>query len=339
MTLFVCARYVLLLALCLCGPLVGTVETYFRPITTKGHSSGHSLPGIDFIYLINLDVRPEKLASTLAELDPYNIHPFRFSAVNGWDLPLEVINELGVIWEPGMVEGLWGTSYPIEDGYQPLDEIMSDTGRVYFCHLTPLGTIGCHLSHLSVLQHAYDSGYETIWVLEDDIEVVRSPHLLPDLIEELDEQVGSDGWDILFTDRDGRDNITGQYVPCYTYSPRPNFVPDPYLFIIREDYGKFLKVGARYSTHSMIIRRSGMEKILNFIKTYQLFLPIDMEIPQVPGIRLYTLADDVVTNKPRSATDNKAPFYLDNKGDGRRWTSEFEPEPVCVPEPEKPLLP
>ena len=126
----------------------------------------------------------------------------------------------------------------------------------------------------------------------------------------MDEQLGHDGWDILFTDRDAKHNTTGEYVACYSYSPRPNFVPDPYIFSVREEYGNFIKVGARYNTHSMIIRRSGMKKILNFIKGYQLFLPIDMEIPQVPDIRLYTVADDVVSNKRGSATDNKAPHYL-----------------------------
>ncbi|MFI5334690.1 MAG: hypothetical protein ACHQT8_05960 [Chlamydiales bacterium] len=35
------------------------------------------------------------------------------------------------------------------------------------------------LSHLSILQDAFDSGYETIWVMEDDIEVVRNPTFSP----------------------------------------------------------------------------------------------------------------------------------------------------------------
>ena len=38
--------------------------------------------------------------------------------------------------------------------------------------------------------------------MEDDIEVLQNPHRLSDLIDQLDLLVGSDGWDILFTDRD-----------------------------------------------------------------------------------------------------------------------------------------
>ena len=113
-------RRVLLLGLCLCGSLVGGVEEYLRPIKHKGHSLDHSMSGIDFIYLINLDARPEKLACTLAELNLYNIHPFRFSAVNGWELPLELINELGVIWKPGMAEGLCGPHIRLRVGFNRL---------------------------------------------------------------------------------------------------------------------------------------------------------------------------------------------------------------------------
>jgi len=48
------------------------------------------------------------------------------------------------------------------------------------------GAIGIILSHLSVLQDAYDAGYETIWVMEDDIELLGNPHSVSDLISELE---------------------------------------------------------------------------------------------------------------------------------------------------------
>src|SRR5207237_6605093 len=81
---------------------------------------------------------------------------------------------------------------------------MAEGGKTYFVHCMALGAIGCSLSHISVLQDAYDSGYETIWVMEDDVEVLDDPHRLSDLVSELDTLVGPDRWDVLFTDVDYR---------------------------------------------------------------------------------------------------------------------------------------
>ena len=82
--------------------------------------------------------------------------------------------------------------------------------------------MGIVLSHLSILQAAYDAGHETIWVMEDDIEVKRDPRILSDLIDILDQVVGRDNWDILFTDRDIRD-AHGNHKSCFLAGRRPGF--------------------------------------------------------------------------------------------------------------------
>ena len=167
-------------------------------------------------------------------------------------------------------------------------------GRNYFCHCMSRGAIGIVLSHLSILQDAYDSGYETIWVMEDDIDVLRNPHELSDLIDHLDQKVGN--WDILFTDRDTKNN-NGVNVPCTGYARKPNFTPnDPQRFQRRPKVSsEFTQVGARYGSYSMLIRRSGMLKILNFIKTYKIFLPYDMEFYLPNDIKMFAVTNDVVS--------------------------------------------
>jgi len=147
-------------------------------------------------------------------------------------------------------------------------------------------------------------------VMEDDIEIIRDPALLPYLVERLDEAVGRDGWDVLFTDRDTKDK-QGNYVPCSSFLKRPNFVPaDPERFGRQEPVGsEFRKIGARYGTYSMILRRSGMKKILEFLKAHQAFLAYDMDVNMPNGIRLFTVLDDVVSTQPRAPTDNGAPNY------------------------------
>ena len=44
------------------------------------------------------------------------------------------------------------------------------------------------------------------------------------LIAELDQLVGKDGWDVLFTDPDTK-NTEGIHVPCHSYAWRPNYKP------------------------------------------------------------------------------------------------------------------
>ncbi|MGL4540607.1 MAG: glycosyltransferase family 25 protein [Candidatus Rhabdochlamydia sp.] len=284
------------------------IEDHFKKAINK--SEFRQLRNIDFIYMINLDERPEKYEHSLQQLGLYGIIPYRFSAVNGWNLPLEIINSVGVPYESWMQGGIWGTSYSITNDGNPFYEIMQE-GINYFCHGLSKGAIGIALSHLSILQDAYDSGYETIWVMEDDIEIIRDPRILSEYIDELDKLMGKKGWDILFTDQNtkGQD---GRYVSCLSYAIRPNFSPfDPNRFTKKYNISQNLRhIGARYGAYSMIVRRSGMEKILNFIKNNHLFFPFDMEYTLPDQIRLFTVINDVVSTLPRALSDNGEPNYL-----------------------------
>jgi GR25 family glycosyltransferase involved in LPS biosynthesis len=147
--------------------------------------------------------------------------------------------------------------------------------------------------------------------MEDDIEVIRNPLEISDLIDKLDEKVGRKEWDVLYTDRDTK-NQKGEYVTCQGYAWRPNFKPEnPKRFAKQKNVGNiFRKIGARYGTYSMIIRRSGMKKILDFIKKYSIFLPYDMELLLPNEISLYTVQNDVVSTIPQAASDNGAPTYM-----------------------------
>ena len=284
------------------------VEEHLKKISDK--SEGHSLRNIDFIYMINLDERPEKYASAFQRLSVWDVVPYRFSAVNGWDLSLESLNELGIKFGPWMMEGKWGTCYLPEHNGMALHEEMCVSGRNYFSHCMSRGAVGIVLSHLSILQDAYDSGYETIWVMEDDIIVVRDPHVLSDLVEELDAIVGKKGWDILFTDQDTMGN-DGKRVPCTSYAYRPNFTPShtqrfANVYAVSPN---LRRIGARYGAYSMIVRRSGMKKILDFFNNYQIYLPYDMEYTQPDDIRLFTVMNDVVSTEINAVSDNGAPNY------------------------------
>lgn len=278
----------------------GQIEDYLKKINDK--SGEHRIRNIDCIYMINLDERPEKWRSCMEQLTLYGIQPYRFSAINGWRLSVESINELGVKYGPWMQGGQRGTFYLSQE---PHYEYIYTIGRTYFGDRVFPGTIGIVLSHLSVMQDAYDSGYETIWVMEDDIEIIHNPHILSDLIDKLDSIVGKDGWDILFTDRDSK-NSDGKTVPCSSFGYRPNFTPSNLERFAEKKAicPELRRIGARYGSYSMVIRRSGMRKLLNFIKKYQIFLPIDMDYTLPNDMRLFTVLEDVVSTQCQAPSDN-----------------------------------
>ena len=281
-------------------------ENYLKKI--EGKSDIHKIKNIDFIYMINLDERPEKFEKSCRKLHFYDIYPYRFSAINGWNLSLEAIDEIGLKYKKGMKKFLV-SFYSLNGNKEIEDEIFGTVqNRGYFSHRLGLGAIGCILSHLSVLQDAYDSGYKTIWIMEDDIDIIRNPHLISIMIKKLDIIVGKTRWDILFTDIDTK-NTKGEYVPCFSYAEKPNFTPkNPERFKIKQNVGKdFIKTRARYGSYSMIIRRSGIKKLLNFYKTYGPFLPHDMEYILPDDINMFTVRKDIISHEVGAPSDNGFP--------------------------------
>ncbi len=284
-----------------------TLEKYLKPAPYK--MGPHNMRNIDFIYMINLDKRPEKYESTMQALQPYNIYPYRFSAVNGWELSFEAIDNLGVNYQPESTQGPICTVFRHIDGKEiPSFEIMKEEGVTYYCHSLSRGSLGCLMSHLSVLQDAYTSGYETIWIIEDDIRIVENPHKISDLIDQLD-QLAPD-WDVLFTDSETK-GADGSKFFCGGIRPRPNFQYQDLNYYIKRTYinEDIEKLGLRFGSYSMVIKRSGVEKLLNYFKTYKLYFPYDMEYFFPPGIQLYGCSRDFVTTTAGGISDNGNPTY------------------------------
>lgn len=286
------------------------VERYVKPIYNKTLSG--NIEGVDFTYMINLDERPEKFERAVAELRFYGIDPFRFSAVNGWKLPVATINAIGLQFTPEMiVPNMMGCNFvAISDTTYRSNEFVQANGKTYYPCGMGQGAVGIVLSHLSVLQDAYNSGYPTIWVMEDDVEAIENPCQLTELIHELDCLVPD--WDILFTDTDTKDS-EGNHVPCRALPPRPNMnLPPLSLFLDRfiAISDNLKRIGMRYGTYSMIVRRSGIEKILNYYRKYRVFIPYDMDFWLDTTIKMYAPRKDIVSHRAHSLSDNSfAPGY------------------------------
>ncbi len=184
-----------------------------------------------------------------------------------------------------------------------------ESGRTYFTYKMLKSHIGICLSHISVLKDAWDSGYETIWVMEDDIDIIQNPHLISDLIERLDSLVGKKNWDVLFTDIDTK-GLNGEYVPAMGRPERPDMdcrFEERYSkkYTINEQISQdFRKISARFGAYSMIIRRSGIKKLLDFSLEHQIFWPYDIDNYADPNLNRYALTYDVVSTLVGALSDN-----------------------------------
>ncbi|MCI5051975.1 MAG: glycosyltransferase family 25 protein [Simkaniaceae bacterium] len=294
------------------------IKKHIKPAYNKHQVS--SIKGVDYIYVINLDERPEKYQHTVDQLKKYSIVPYRFSAVNGWKLSKETIHDVGLKFSDGMDGGFMATTYDNYKNLKEAHETISVKGKAYFCHCMSPGAIGIVLSHLSVLEDAFRSGYRTVWIMEDDVDVLRDPHILSKHIENLDNNRKTRNWDILFTDRDTKNN-RGEYVPCYGVTRRPNFSP-PNLRKYRQRVQvspTIMKIGARFGAYSYIIRRSGMKKILDFIHSKGIFLPYDMDFYLPPTLQAYALIKAAVSHSVNAPSDNGCPYYKQGDTETESW--------------------
>ena len=144
----------------------------------------------------------------------------------------------------------------------------------------PGGVLGCFLSHISVLKNAYENQFEIIWVLEDDAEFVGEPKKIPELIRALSNL--DPEWDILYTDVRNVGIVNGGF---------------GVLPINQEDYldEDFMQVGNRFGTYSIIISKSGVEKLLHYFISDSLYAPIDVKIHWIPNIRKYSVRQNIVS--------------------------------------------
>lgn len=283
-------------------------EDHFKPCLNK--SSCETIAGIDFMYLINLDRRPDRLSRCLEQLRPYGIVPYRFSAVDGKTLSFQALEDVGVRFQRGMAGEHWAVRFPQEMNGSSVSDFLTEAcyGNTYFESGMNKGAISCTLSHLSILQDALKSKYETIWILEDDFLIKRDPHTISKYIKTLDSLVGHDNWDILYTDDcpiappKDKDH-PGQ--KDYWYLWRPDVRCDDYFSYAQRKYvdKEIVKTGARIRTHSMIIRKSGIKKILSFEKKHHHFLAYDLELALIPKLKQYDILNPIVTFLPDSVSD------------------------------------
>lgn len=239
-----------------------TIRSNLAQIDTPPKNSG--LDSIDCIYYVNLDRRPEKLKYIQNFLHENRLQGTRVHAVDGSFLSEKTISKL-----------LGKKSYPL---------------------MTP-GGIGCALSHYSIWQHAYDHGYNRIWIIEDDVEALSPVSGLTAILDELEK--ADPYWDVLYTDRDTRDwNGNTHIRDCSPWLKHPAVgIDDPHYYLWKANISDTLiKIHMRDGTYSMILSKAGIKKILkNHVKN-NVWAPCDHSIHVITDINQYAIKYPLVTH-------------------------------------------
>jgi hypothetical protein len=183
--------------------------------------------------------------------------PEVLTAVDGREVSPEIKMGLGVSFEPGMPKFMASHFLPTGETEHG---ILGASDCTWLAHCSHNQMIGCYLSHLSVLWDCYPKQANRVLVLEDDIEVVRDPHLIEHAIDDLERIVGRNGWDVLYTNLDYKTD-RGSPVPAVGYALRPNLLVENDVFHRRDIGGGFVQYGARCGTHSYVISQEGIKKV------------------------------------------------------------------------------
>lgn len=261
-------------------------------------AKNQSIEGIDAIYVINLDQRPEKFQKITDQFLAYGIQPYRFSAIYGWDLSKVALYEVGMEYQKDMVMGKWASTYSSKkDGaYRELLDQNCSGKRFVSTSVSP-GAIGRFLSHLSILQNAYKQGYKTIWVLEDNVSLQDDPHQLSSYIKKLDKIVG-EKWDVLSTGIQHPKRDEELFAIEHIWRPDIPLPNQEQLFKQINLNKDFVKIGHGIRPHSVIYRRSGIKKILDFEKKHSLFNTYENELSLIPNIKMFALKHNLTPANP-----------------------------------------
>lgn len=219
-------------------------QKYLVDIKLTEFSSG--IESIDCIYVVNLDEKIFRWNDLKISSEKRGLALNRVSAVNGWKLSPEVIQS-----------------------------ITSPNRKM------KAGAVGCFLSHISVLKNAYENGFNTIWVLEDDVEIVDDPQKILFILESL-YQIDPQ-WDILYTDVKTLGLINGEEI---IITPQNTNILNNHL----------MRAGNRYGMHSFLISKNGIEKLLKYFLTHLLMAPIDIELHWIPNINKYSVRKNIISN-------------------------------------------
>ena len=158
--------------------------------------------------------------------------------------------------------------------------------------------MGCFLSHLSIIHHALEQGYEAIWILEDDVVFNHDPkETLSRFLQETKDK--GIAWEVLYTDLNLRsfrsdgsmvDEIVfeGSLGKDFDYASAGSIEWVQPVSMAKQMHH-------RLGTYSMVLSKRGMQKIWDYFTTHPMISAYDVDLNFLENTKFFQLLEDVVT--------------------------------------------
>lgn len=269
------------------------IESSYRKALHKRNF--HYISGVDYIYVINAKKDLTKFRELKKQFGKYDIVPYRFNALEASKLTYKDISNVGL--RPTKVFG-YDALQVKRSGKNWILSLhqMLDINCAYFNEAIKIEEISRNIDFLSVIYDAYKSKYKTVWIMEDDAEILMDPNIITGYLVQM--KMKHPNWDILYTDVDSR-NTEDPYYTDYFYPLRPD-VRFEHVEVYEDRATAsypISKVGLRHGSCSFILNRKAMKKILDYYHKNRFFIPFSVEVQMIPNLKLYCLKDEVVTNR------------------------------------------
>ncbi len=210
-----------------------------------------------------------------------------------WNLLQEQFSEQKL--RVNRVEAINGWKIPVEQRNKLVDPRLNPSRDLMLTG----GEIGCSLSHLSIYQDALERGFQVIWVCEDDIRFNGKVEGVSSLVEELF-WLDPD-WDLLYTEY----TMFGATIQRY----RPE--QKPYEILNQPVSDTLVRTHGRFGTHSMILSRKGLEKIMAYFCNRYFWAAIDVDLHYM-GLKEYSIKQGLTGIQSRFSSDTQPSSALRN---------------------------
>ncbi len=186
------------------------------------------------------------------------------------------------------VDAINGWKIPIEQRNTLVDPRLDPSREITLTG----GEIGCSLSHLSIYQDALERGFEVIWVCEDDVRFNGRVDRISPLVEEL--FFLDPDWDLLYTEHTMFGSVLQRH--------RPEQIP--YKAINQDVSARLARTHGRFGTHSLILSKKGLEKILSYFYSRYFWAAIDVDLHYV-GLREYSIKENLTNVQHGFSSDTQ----------------------------------
>lgn len=243
----------------------------------------NAVNGIDAVIMVSAEKNSEPLALAKSSMEKYGLALCNFSLFVPTE---EEIRSFGLLYKNDMKVSPVNI---LERGNKKftLKTIPAISDRCFGPKLSLDQTLEL-IRFIKVIKLSLAKGYERIWILKEDVEISSDPRFLSEKIKEL--EILTDGnWDILFTTPPSNGNRVEDRIDSTILNPK--------RVLNKIDLDPFWYMGIPEDSSSLVLSRSGMQKIIAHYQAHGIYFPFETECLYIPNIHIFSLKTRLFSKK------------------------------------------